>query len=172
MHIFAINRGLFGQNESYQSFHQSEIEQCYAADLQLENMSSNPKITSMTVTVDPAASYHEPPEPPGTTQVSQIPQIPQVQQPASYCQQPLTVVGRRRNHCNKSCLVAILLIIASVIILLTLLAAWFWGAFDHHEDKKYGHHATKMPADYKHKCPKHYLMYNGKCDESIYKDWR
>ena len=176
MHIFAINRGLFGQNESYQRGLSSSpfirVKESSAADLQHSNMSYNPKITPLTITVGPAASYHEPPEPPGTTQVSQIPQIPQVQQPASYCQQPLTVVGRRRNHCNKSCLVAILLIIASVIILLTLLAAWFWGAFDHHEDKKYGHHATKMPADYKHKCPKHYLMYNGKCDESIYKDWR
>ena len=133
------------------------------------NMNYNPKITPLSITVGPAASYHEPP---GATQASQIPQIHQMQQPVSYCQQPLTVVGRRKNHCNKSCLVAILLIIASIIILLTLLAAWFWGAFGHHEDTKYRHHATEMPTDYKHKCPKYHLMHNGKCDESIYKDWR
>ena len=175
MHIFQINIGLFGQNESYQRGLSSSpfirVKESSAADLKLRNMSYNPKITPLTITVGPAASYHEPPEPPGTTQVSQIPQIRQVL-PASYCQQPLTVVGRRRNHCNKSCLVAILLIIASVIILLTLLAAWFWGAFGNHEDTKYRHHATEMPSDYKHKCPKYYLMNNGKCDESIYKDWR
>ena len=136
-------------------------------------MTYNPKSTPLTITVAPAASYHEPPEQhphqplAGATQVSQIPQIRQVQQPASYCQQPLTVVGRR-NHCNKSCLVAILLILACVIISLTLLAAWFWGAFDHH-----GRHATEMPnIDYSHECPQYYLMYNGKCDEGIYMDWR
>ena len=144
-------------------------------------MNYNPKLTPLTITVGPAASYHEPPEQhphqplAGATQVSQIPQIRQVQvQPAPYCQQPLTVVGRR-NHCNKSCLVAILLILACVIISLTLLAAWFWGAFDHHGDKergRYGRHATKMPIDYSHKCPQYYLMYNGKCDEGIYMDWR
>ena len=137
-------------------------------------MSYNPKITPLSITVGPAASYHEPPEPPGATQVSQITQIRQVQQPPPYSQQPLTVIGKR-NNCNKSCLVAILLIIACVIISLTLLAAWFWGAFDNHGDKergRYGRHATKMPIDYSHKCPQYYLMYNGKCDEGIYMDWR
>ena len=141
-------------------------------------MSYNPKITPLTITVGPAASYHEPPEQhphqplAGATQVSQIPQIRQVQvQPAPYCQQPLTVVGRR-NHCNKSCLVAILLIIACVIISLTLLAAWFRGAFDHHGDRDHRHNATEMPIDYSHECPKYYLMNNGECDEGIYMDQR
>ena len=56
-----------------------------------------------------------------------------------------------------------------VIICLSLTAAWFLGAFDH----EYGpRRIGGKPDDYSRKCPRPYLMFNGKCDESIAKDRR
>ena len=59
---------------------------------------------------------------------------------------------------------------AIIIICLSLTAAWFLGAFD--RDHEFGNRVGGKPDGYSRKCPSSFLMFNGKCDESIANDRR